>query len=92
MATASGDFGGKVRRVFMTAADLPEDKQDEAITQACDGDARVEAEVRSLLRADREAMGFLANPTLIAGGSNGATQTLAAASLVDGRVGRYRLL
>jgi tetratricopeptide (TPR) repeat protein len=92
MVTPDGDFGGKVRRVFMAVADMPEAELHEAITQACNGDARVEAEVRSLLRADREAMGFLANPTLIAGGSNGATQALAAAPLVNGRIGRYRLL
>ena len=72
--------------IFDRAAVLPPDLREAFLREACAGDARLRAEVESLLRAHDQAAGFMEGPTI---------DVLAQPQVreqVGAMVGRYKLL
>jgi eukaryotic-like serine/threonine-protein kinase len=49
----------QVDDVFQSVLDLPPEEQDDFLRRVCEGDARLECEVRSLLTADQKAGAFI---------------------------------
>jgi len=75
----------------MELAELPEAERLPALARACGGDEALRAEVEALLRADRDAGGFLASPT--AAEARRETGIEAEAEVEPGQmIGRYKLL
>ena len=54
----------QVERLFQAALDLPPEKHDGFLKRSCAGDDALEREVRSLLRPERQAAGFLSGPAI----------------------------
>jgi eukaryotic-like serine/threonine-protein kinase len=81
----------QVRRVFMEVAGLPEADRGAELVRACGGDAVLRAGVETLLRADRDAGGFMGSPTAVVRNA-GATISPTPAEQPGEMIGRYRLL
>ena len=89
------ETGSAVRRAFFDVVDLPAEEQPAAVARACAGDRALEAEVRALLKADREASGFLGQPTALPGEGVGTPWFASGVDVgpsIGTRIGRYRLL
>ncbi|MFZ4575227.1 MAG: protein kinase domain-containing protein, partial [Phycisphaerales bacterium] len=90
------DTRQQARRVFMEVADLPHADQQAALDRECGVNATLRAEVEALLRAELEAGGFMASPTVDvpAADSSSAASTLTA-PLREGpgtHIGPYKIL
>src|SRR3954465_1118434 len=54
----------QIERLLQTALDLPPDEHEGFLKRSCVGDDALEREVRSLLRSQRQAGGFLSGPAI----------------------------
>ena len=54
----------QVERLLQAALDLPPEDHEGFLKRSCAGDAALEREVRSLLRAERQAGAFLSEPAI----------------------------
>jgi predicted ATPase len=54
----------QVERLYHAALELPRDRRDAFLADACNGDVALRREVESLLQADAEAGAFIATPAL----------------------------
>src|SRR5450432_952025 len=80
----------QVDDVVQSALDRPPEEREAFLRVACRGDETLEREVRSLLRLDQSAEGFLSRPAIWA---QGADDTLELTVSPVGRtIGRYRVL
>ena len=87
----------RVRQMFMEVAELGASEREAALINACDGDATLRTEVEALLRAEAQAGGFMASPTVEDGAahldpSSAATIVVMPHEQPGQMIGRYKHL
>ena len=53
----------EAREAFMKLAELPAERHEAALDEACGDDSTLRRQVQALLQAHAEAQGFMASPT-----------------------------
>lgn len=80
----------RLKEIFHTARELPPGERDTFLTDACESDPRLRAQVEALLKSDRAAAGFIADPSarLVADAFGAAPEPSVAGRVID----RYRII
>ena len=81
----------QIERVFDVAVELPPERRDSYLDEACGGDGELRRQVEMLIRSHEEAESFIEEPAF-AGVPGLADSSEALASLIGRRIGSYRLV
>ena len=92
MGTVSSERWHRIQAVLDAALDLPRERREAIVEEACAGDPQLRAEVERLLASCESAEHFLEEPAAEFAASLLADPSLTPPTRVDAQIGAYRLI